>query len=94
MIEIYATGLTNKFISNLEIDSLCVDGICYYSKCDGVKCEIEYCKYILLNGENECSTKISMSILKLDQFSNNILLQNDRNKEENDIKLINRILHK
>lgn len=101
MIEIYATGLTNKLISNLDMDSLCADGICYYSKCKGVKCEIEYCQYILLNGDNKCSKKISMGILKLDRFSNNIRLSDDQNKnsptensEENNIKLINKILHK
>lgn len=83
------------------MDSLCADGICYYSKCEGVKCEIEYCKYILFNGEKKCSTKISMGIFKLDRFSNNIVPTDDPNKNnpadnsgDNDIKLINRILHK
>lgn len=98
MIEIYATGLTNKLISNLDMDSLCADGICYYSKCEGVKCEIEYCQYIILNGDNKCSKKIPISILKLDRFSNNILLSDQNspaeNTEQNNIKLINRILHK
>lgn len=101
MIQNYATSLTNKLISNLDMDSFCADGICYYSKCEGVKCEIEYCKYILLNGENKCFTKLSMGIFKLDQLRNKIMPLDDRNKdkpvvnnEENDINLINRILHK
>lgn len=100
-IENYATSLTNKLIINLDMDSLCVDGICYYSKCEGVKCEIEYCKYIILKGENKCSTKISMGIFKLDRLSNKNLPLDDQNKhntavnsEENDIQLIHRILHK
>lgn len=100
-LEEYATELMNKFIENAKMDSFCVNGVCYYTTCEHDNCKVLHCRYHLLTNEEKCSTKISSGMFKLYLHKNKIppleenkVKSESDNSEDNNIKIVNRIINK
>lgn len=100
MLEEYATILMNKFIANNDLDTFCAKGICYYATCEEENCKILYCKYHLLTSKEKCSTNKSSGMFQFDLLDNRLPLSENKiklhsdNIEDNNIKIVNRIINK
>lgn len=106
MLEHFTTILTNNLISNLNMKSLCVDGVCYYTSCEDGNCNLKHCKYSLMTGTQECEDNSPDKFnFKIQPQRNKILIEritddtnqpnpSSGNNEDNEISLINKILHK
>lgn len=94
----YIDSFTNKLVKNLNLNIACAQAICHYRSC--VRYHCKKCEYNILTEEIKCFYE--EKLIFNDRNSNRLDLLvdskrntgNKKNRETNDIELMNKILNK